>query len=51
MINILCTAGNFGKMWSACGQYKFQYSHYVSTRLPKIIRLILIQYFSIYHMQ
>jgi len=25
LINILCGVGNFGKFWSACGQYEIQY--------------------------
>jgi len=25
-INLLCGAGNFGKIWSACGQHEIQYT-------------------------
>ena len=25
LLHLFCRAGNFGKIWSACGQYEIQY--------------------------
>jgi hypothetical protein len=26
LLNLLCGAGNFGQIWSACGQHEIQYT-------------------------
>jgi hypothetical protein len=49
LLNLLCGEGNFGKIWSVCGQYEIQYTECkrVYIGLRKIICTILLAYFSI----